>query len=433
MKNLIPLCLGVLLFIACTPNNHEQDTPYAVINLSDKVTEVKQLPLSDAVQKVDIVPLETTNESLLSDFIDQIEVTDKFIFIYESRTGEIFRFNRNGKFLNKIGKRGEGPGEYTYLRGIQIDESKDELYAITTANGIYVYDFEGTFKRSIIDYNSLNKYFSSITNKQYLLYNDHFFFTQTMPFVKPQKKDSIWSVTVVDKQFQIKNTFFNPAYQDRIETINKNLTSEYSKNYLKEYPISMDTYHEEVTLKYPDTDTIYVYDQGNNQLKPQFAIYSKEPKGDYEKTHQWLKERSAFDYLSIYSYYPSKDFIYLVGSKGDEIYTFAYNKTDGIVKQSTKQGTIIERKLPWDATHRHLARPFILSNDICGGDFQIRYRSSGKYWIDIQALNYDNYMVDTEKIVSSPVKNEQDKQALLDTFKQLNEDSNPVLLIATLK
>ena len=103
MKNLIPLCLGVLLFIACTPNNHEQDTPYAVINLSDKVTEVKQLPLSDAVQKVDIVPLETTNESLLSDFIDQIEVTDKFIFIYEPRTGEIFRFNRNGKFLNKIG------------------------------------------------------------------------------------------------------------------------------------------------------------------------------------------------------------------------------------------------------------------------------------------------------------------------------------------
>ena len=45
-----------------------------------------------------------------------------------------------------------------------------------------------------------------------------------------------------------------------------------------------------------------------------------------------------------------------------------------------------------------------------------------------------NYNIeDTEKIVSSPVKNEQDKQALLDSFKQLNEDSNPVLLIATLK
>ena len=433
MKSLIPLCLGVLLFIACTPNTHNQDTPYAVINLSDKVIEVPQLPLSDAVQKIDIVPLETTNESLLSDFIDQIEVTDDFIFIYEPRNGEIFRFTRNGKFLNKIGKRGEGPGEYTYLQGIQIDESKGEIYTITTVNGVYVYDFEGTFKRNVIDYTSLNNKFSSISNNQYLLSNDHFFFTQTMPFFKPQKKDSIWSVTVADNLFQTKNTFSNPAYQGRIETINENLVSSSSKNYLTEYPISMDTYHEEVTLKYPDTDTIYVYDQANNQLKPQFAIYSNEPKGDYGKTHQWIKERSAFDYFSIYSYYPSKDFIYLVGSKENEIYTFAYNKTDGTVKRSTKQGTIIERKLPWDATHRYLARPFILSNDICGGDFQIRYRSKGKYWIDIQALNYDNYMVDTEKIASSPVKNEQNKQALLDTFKQLNEDSNPVLLIATLK
>ena len=82
MKNLIPLCLGVLLFIACTPNNHEQDTPYAVINLSDKVTEVKQLPLSDAVQKVDIVPLETTDESLIND-LTFVEISDKFIFVYQ--------------------------------------------------------------------------------------------------------------------------------------------------------------------------------------------------------------------------------------------------------------------------------------------------------------------------------------------------------------
>lgn len=89
--------------------------------------------------------------------------------------------------------------------------------------------------------------------------------------------------------------------------------------------------------------------------------------------------------------------------------------------------------MPWNATYRRIERPFILSNDICGGDFQIRYRSSGKYWIDIQAQNYEEYLVDTEKVISSVVKNEQDKQALLNTFKQLNEDSNPVLLIATLK
>lgn len=437
MKNMILILLVGILFFACNSVNQEttEKAEYSIINLSENVTEVAQLPLSDAVQKVDIVPLETTNETLLNS-IDKIEVTNEFIFIYIHRNAEILRFTRNGKFLNKIGKQGQGPGEYSYLQGFQIDENKREIYAITTGNGVYVYDFEGVFKGEITDFLSLKSRFSSISNNEFLLFDDCFFYTQTMPFYKPIREDSIWSVTVADKQFQTKNIFYNPAYQGRIESINENLIDANKlTNYWQEYPISMDTYQSELTLKYPDTDTIYVYDQSSQQLKPQYLIYSKEPKGDYGKTHFWFKERSAFDYLSIYSYYPSKDFIYLTGSQGDEIYTFAYNKKDATVKRSTKQGTIIERKIPGFnlGTYRRIERPFILANDICGGDFQIRYRSNGKYWIDIQALNYESYMVDVEKISSSKVKNEQDKQVLLDTFKNLNEDSNPVLLIATLK
>lgn len=429
MKYYINLVIACLLFFSC--NSNMQKATNNTINLSDKVTEATQLPLSDAVQKVDIVPLETTDESLIND-LTFVEISDKFIFIYQLKNSEILRFARDGKFLNKIGKKGQGPGEYTYIDGLQIDESKSEVYAITTANGVLVYDFEGTFKRQIIDHSSLEKSFSSITNRQYLLSNGHFFFTQTAPFFKPVKEDSIWSVTVADNQFHIKNTFCNPIYQEQIETINKNLVGK-GNNYLTDYPISMDSYHNEVTLKYPDTDTIYIFDQVTHQLKPQFTIYSNEPKGEYEKTHLWIKDREAFDYLSIYSYFPSKDFIYLVGSKSDEIYTFAFNKANGTVKLHKKQSSISEYKMPWNATYRRIDRPFILSNDICGGDFQIRYRSNGKYWIDVQAMNYEEYLVDTEKVTSSVVKNEQDKQALLDTFKQLNEDSNPVLLIATLK
>ena len=406
-----------------------KETINNVINLSDKVTEVPHLPLSDAVQKVEIVALETTDNSLI-DEITLVEVTDEFIFIYSK--DDIFRFARDGKFINKIGQKGEGPEEYTYISNIQIDESKGEVYVITTANGILVYDFEGSFKRQVINHTSLKRWFLSITNRQYLLFHDQFFFTQAQPFFKPVKEDSIKSLVIADKQFKVNKTFYNPTYLNRLEAINKNYIGK-TNNHWVEYPISINTYYDEVTLKYPDNDTIYVYDQVNQQLKPQYSINSNEPKGDYEKTHLWIKDRNAFDYFSIYSYYPSKDFIYLVGSKGNEIYTFAYNKTDATVRQSKRQGTIIEFRFPWNATHRRIDRPFILNNDICGGDFQIRYRSNGKYWIDIQALNYDDYMVDTEKITSTPVKNEQDKQALLNTFKQLNEDSNPVLLIATLK
>lgn len=97
-------------------------------------------------------------------------------------------------------------------------------------------------------------------------------------------------------------------------------------NYWREYLTSMDTYNAQLTLKYPDTDTIYCYDDATNQLSPQYAIFTDEEKGDYEATHLWFKDRKAFDYFSIFSYYPTKDFIYLVGSKGEEVYTYCYNK-----------------------------------------------------------------------------------------------------------
>lgn len=429
MKYYILLFISMFL-IGCNSNEKgmANEFNHSSINLSDKVIEVSQLPLSDAVRKVEVVPLETTDESLL-DEITMVEVTDESIFICSK---EILRFARNGKFLNKIGRKGEGPEEYTYINDIQIDESKGEVYVITTANGILVYDFEGSFKRQVINHTSLARLFLSINNRQYLLFGNLFFFTQAQPFSMPVKEDSIRSLIIADNQFQVNKIFYNPTYLNRLEAINENHIGK-ANNYWVEYPISIDTYHDEVTLKYPDNDTIYVFDQANQQLKPQYTIYSNEPKGDYEKTHLWIKERSAFDYFSIYSYYPSKGLIYLVGSKGDEIYTFAYNKTDATVRQSKRQGTITEFRFPWNATYRRIERPFILSNDICGGDFNIRFRSQGKYWIDVQAQNYENYTVDLEKVSSSKVKNEQNKQALLETFNNLNEDSNPVLLIGILK
>lgn len=87
-------------------------------------------------------------------------------------------------------------------------------------------------------------------------------------------------------------------------------------NYWLEPFTSIDTYGNQLTLKYPDTDTIYRYDSPANELVPQYIISTHEEKGDYGATHVWFRERSAFDYFSIYSYYPSKDNIYLLCSKG---------------------------------------------------------------------------------------------------------------------
>ena len=189
-----------------------------------------------------------------------------------------------------------------------------------------------------------------------------------------------------------------------------------------------------MTLKYPDTDTIYCYDDATNQLLPQYAIFTDEEKGDYEATHLWFKDRKAFDYFSIKSYYPTKDFIYLVGSKGEEVYTYCYNKKDGSVRLQKRQSAITERDVPWFSFPlRQMKRDFVLDNDLGGGDFTVDSRSSGKYWIDILEPGSDENWIDIDQIKSSTVIDESKKKELIRVLESVTEDSNPILMIATLK
>ena len=81
-----------------------------VINLSENVKEVSALNLSDAVERVEIVKLETSEKLLLSN-VEKVEITDDNIYVSTMRSVSVYRFTRDGKFLNTIGKRGQGPGE----------------------------------------------------------------------------------------------------------------------------------------------------------------------------------------------------------------------------------------------------------------------------------------------------------------------------------
>ena len=422
--------------MGCSSNKKQEPISKSgvpVINLSEDVSTVPSLLLSEAAEKLEIVPLEMTDESVLSD-ITEMQVTDHNIWIDHGREFYIYRFSRTGKFLNRIGSIGQGPGEYVNYLTFLVDEDKKEVYIFSTNNGVLVYDFEGGFKKQISDFQTMVGMFSSIY-KQYIL-NDHKFFAiQNFGLYRSVDKDSLWSFVSLDDNFQKKRLFKNPVHVGKEEQIIANRANmDRMVNYWMEYLTSVDIYNGQLTLKYPDTDTIYCYDDATNQLLPQYAIFTDEEKGDYEATHLWFKDRKAFDYFSIFSYYPTKDFIYLVGSKGEEVYTYCYNKKDGSVRLQKRQSTITERDVPWFSFPlRQMKRDFVLDNDLGGGDFTVDSRSSGKYWIDILEPGGDENWIDIDQIKSSTVIDESKKKELIRVLESATEDSNPILMIATLK
>lgn len=397
MKHMSLLLIGVFVLLGCSSNKKQEPISRSgvpVINLSEDVSTVPSLLLSEAAEKLEIVPLEMTDESVLSD-ITEMQVTDHNIWIDHGREFYIYRFSRTGKFLNRIGSIGQGPGEYVNYLTFLVDEDKKEVYIFSTNNGVLVYDFEGGFKKQISDFQTMVGMFSSIY-KQYIL-NDHKFFAiQNFGLYRSVDKDSLWSFVSLDDNFQKKRLFKNPVHVGKEEQIIANRANmDRMVNYWMEYLTSVDIYNGQLTLKYPDTDTIYCYDDATNQLLPQYAIFTDEEKGDYEATHLWFKDRKAFDYFSIFSYYPTKDFVYLIGSKGEEVYTYCYNKKDGSVRLQKRQSAITERDVPWFSFPlRQMKRDFVLDNDLGGGDFTVDSRSSGKYWIDILEPGGDENWID---------------------------------------
>lgn len=430
----IPLLL-ICVLLGCS-SNKKQQAPVAgvpVINLSENVIKVSSLPLSEAVAGIEVVQLEATDKSYIGE-IHRAQVTEHDIWIKPEKGFYIYRFSRSGNYLNWVGKIGQGPGEYASCADFFIDEMQKEVYIVSSEKGILVYDFEGNFKRMATYLRESDIFMSAET--QHLLFNKCFFISQNMNFYNPTAiADSLWSFAWVDNAFNKKKIFKNPVHIGKEKQIIENKASmDKMVNYWTESVTNIDTYSDQLTLKYPDTDTIYQYSFDTEMLVPQYSVFTKEEKGDYEVTHKWFKEREAFNYFTITSYYPSREFIYLVGNKGDKIYTYCYNKQDGTVRVEERQGEITERKVPWfNIPYRRMERPFVLNNDLCGGDFTVEHRSLGRYWVNVLEPDNANNWIDINLVKTSLVKDEDKKQEFIKVLESINEDSNPILLIATLK
>lgn len=437
LKNSISTLLICSVLVGCVNKEKKQDVvrekALPVINLSEKVQEIQSLSLKDAAEKMEVVALETTDRSLIRG-IDQLEMTATDIWM-KSLDGYVYRFDRSGKFLNKVGKKGQGPGEYIGLWSFQIDEPKKEVYCMTPSSGILVYDYEGNFKRKY-DFRMDNVFTANEEN--FRCFQGNFFLFQnlpTMPNIR-NPKDSLWSAALVDTLFHIRKIFKNPTHTGREDLLAKN-GALYNgwKNYWFEYPTAVDLYQGELTLKYPDCDTIYCYNKGAEVFLPQYAIHSDEPRGDYATTHGIFKWRAFYNRFALIDYLQTKDFIYLYGYKDEEIRSYAYNKANETVAVVRQDGKITEWKTPIGTIQYRFKDldKLHLWNDWCGCDFRVSERSSGKYLVDV----FEGGSERTDEVIESlkkSVGSEPQKQELLNKLETMVEkEDNPVLVIATLK
>ena len=133
MKYIFNLFVFILLFVQTVIG---QD----VVSIDPERTSRGTLTLSDIIESIEYIPLETNNNCLIGDIIDnrRVLLSENYILVGCYTSGSYFLFSRTGKFIAKIGSKGQGPGEYLSVSSpFAIDEKNQQIILKSSIMGSY--------------------------------------------------------------------------------------------------------------------------------------------------------------------------------------------------------------------------------------------------------------------------------------------------------
>ena len=115
---------------------------FLTCNLSE-VKDTFNISLSSLVSSLEVVRLENSEEAFV-DTEGHTLVSDNYIGIYSVMTSQYKLFGRDGKFLNNIGTKGQGPNEYYAVYDSYIDEKNNPILLFPWMDKkILVFDLKG--------------------------------------------------------------------------------------------------------------------------------------------------------------------------------------------------------------------------------------------------------------------------------------------------
>jgi len=168
------LVIAILLASLCFSNCKNQQSKaldmMKVIKVDPKSNQGALL--SNIVEIIDVIPLETNPKGLVAD-VDQLRYhNDRFYMYQEFGARKALCFSADGKFLFQIGAEGKAAGEYVTIRSLNVNPWKNriELYDINQDKILY-YDFNANY----IGYGKVgrkSRHYTVLDSLHYAFFND---------------------------------------------------------------------------------------------------------------------------------------------------------------------------------------------------------------------------------------------------------------------
>lgn len=136
----------VLLFVVFSqyPNVFCQKLP--VLDLVSAVGHPSSIMLSDFIESITYIPLETLDDALVDQY-PKVYVTKDYILTVKTQKCLLF-YRKNGSFIREIGSYGRGPGEYQSTLGF-FNEDLPAYYFLGGNGNLIKYTMDGVSRGDI--------------------------------------------------------------------------------------------------------------------------------------------------------------------------------------------------------------------------------------------------------------------------------------------
>lgn len=389
--------LIIFCFLSISLGIYAQQIPEIKINPFNRVTG--DLKLSDLVETIEYIPLETTNKCLVGVAPRTFDISDNYIVLHCWKTNQVYLFKRNGSFVGLIGREGSGPGEYVGMSvsSVFIDEEKKQIFVGTThPNQISIFDLKGNFiKNYVVGNKDEVADFMYYFNKQFLLAYSN---SGTVSHKYELRTSQMHLLTkgVKTIPFSMKNTFLGVQ------------------------PPSVYLYEGELCARETClNDTLFAIK--NNQFSPKYIINS----GKYDLTPELRSDGDEYRkyWLSLVRY------VNVFESNNYLFFDYLFNRNWYFVYYSKQ-----EKKILYFNSQRMLPDNYIggIPNDYDGGLPLWPTKQSENTWYVFQDASDLCEETPKQKRLK-PKGPEKAIQAFKRMCKKMQPDDNPVLMIVKLK
>ena len=152
LKKIIALFLLICPFYGCN-NRHNRNASETEIIQIDPMEANEFIPLSEIADSIKCIQLQVDSGDVMGR-IREIIIKKKHIYAVDISSQAIFVFDKEGRFMAKLNKKGQGPGEYLRIGPVFIDEDESYIEFVNYTGG----------KQSILRYKNLSFDFMGVAS-----------------------------------------------------------------------------------------------------------------------------------------------------------------------------------------------------------------------------------------------------------------------------